>query len=305
MGAASPGPSNRPGRGLAFATASYAMFSLQDATVKWLVQDFSVFQVLMMRSLVVLLMALAVGRAPALRELRASRHKGGLALRAALILTAWFLYFTASRRLGFAELTTIYFAAPVITVLLSVVVLKEVVAPGRWCAVLLGFAGVAVAARPGSGVALGPALLTLGAAAVWACSGVLARLISRSEGTLSQMIASNALFVFAGAVAMPFLWRMPSLSEFGLMLALGLAGGIGQVFMYEGYRLAPASLVAPTEYTAFLWAFLLGFTIWGEIPASSVWAGAVLILCAGVLLLWSERGKLRRRRPEPVPEAIM
>lgn len=298
------GPFDRPARGLALATASYGMFSLQDATVKWLVQDFSVFQVLFTRSLVVLVIAVGLGRGAALREVRASRHKLGVSARAVLILLAWFLFFSASRRLGLAELTTIYFAAPVLTVVLSVLVLKEAVSPGRWCAVLLGFTGVTVAAHPGSGVALGPALLTLGAAAVWAFSGILARLISRTEGTLSQMIASNALFVLVSALALPWLGRMPSPFEFGLMIVLGLAGGLGQIFMYEGYRCAPASLVAPTEYTAFVWAFLLGFQIWGDVPARSVWIGAALIACAGALLVWSERKHLLQR-PEPAAEALM
>lgn len=304
MTAGSSGPFNRPGRGLALATASYGMFSLQDATVKWLVQDFSIFQILFMRSSVVLLAAMAVGRGTAFQQMRASRNKVGLGLRAALILLAWFLFFSASRHLGLAELTTIYFAAPVITVVLSVTVLKETVSPSRWGAVLLGFIGVAVAARPGGGVPLGPALLTLGAAGVWAFSGVLARLISRTEGTLSQMIISNALFVLPCGLALPWLWRMPSMGEFGLMLALGLAGGLGQVFMYEGYRWAPASLVAPTEYSAFVWAFLLGFMVWGDIPARSVWIGAGLIMGAGAVVLWSERRHLRPQ-PRPAAEALM
>lgn len=298
------GAFDRPGRGLALATASYGMFSLQDATVKWLVQDYSIFQILFMRSLVVLVIAGAIGRGAAVRDMQASRNKVGLVMRAVLVLLAWFLFFSASRHLGLAELTTIYFAAPVITVVLSVFVLKEAVSLGRWCAVLLGFVGVAVAARPGSGVPLGPALLTLGAAAVWAFSGVLARLISRTEGTLSQMIASNALFVLACATALPWLWRMPDLFDLGLMVALGLAGGLGQVFMYEGYRWAPASLVAPTEYTAFVWAFLLGYLIWGDVPVPSVWAGAALIMCAGVLLLWSERKHLLPG-PQAPAEALM
>lgn len=295
---------DRPGLGLAAATASYAMFSLQDATVKWLVQDYSVFQILFSRSLVVMAIAVVVGGRPALRDMRQSRHKPALAIRAGLILGAWFLFFTAARRLGLAEVTTIYFAAPVVTVVLSVLVLKERVGAGRWCAVLIGFVGVAVAARPSAGVPLGPTLLTLSAAAVWSFSGILARLISRTEGTLSQMIASNMLFVLACALALPWVWRTPSPFDLALMLGLGLAGGMGQVLMYEGYRLAPASLVAPTEYSAFLWAFLLGFAIWGEIPAHSVWLGAGIILSGAALMLCSERGRLGRP-VEAAPEAFL
>lgn len=146
----------------------------------------------------------------------------------------------------------------------------------------------------------GPVLLTLAAAAVWALSGVLARLISRREGTLSQMIASNGLFVLACAALLPNLWPTPDLAALALMVALGLVGGLAQVLMYEGYRWAPASLVAPTEYTAFVWAFLLGFAIWGDVPTASVWGGAALIAGAGLVLLWTERARLAR--PPTAPE---
>ncbi len=119
----------------------------------------------------------------------------------------------------------------------------------RWLAVVGGFAGVVLAARPAGGVGAMPALMAFCAACCWGLSVILARLINRSEPTTNQMIVSNALFALACAVALPFIWRTPDLFSLALMLGLGIAGGLGQFFLYEGFRFAPASAIAPIEYS--------------------------------------------------------
>jgi S-adenosylmethionine uptake transporter len=191
--------------------------------------------------------------------------------------------------LGLAELTTIYYVAPAITVVLSVFILKEAVGLRSWVAVIMGLAGVAVAAKPGGNVPLVPALLVLAAAVCWAFSAVLGRLISRSESTASQMIVANGAFALCCGFAMLWVWRTPSATDLGLMAAVGVAGGLAQLAMFEGYRYAPASLTAPTEYTSFVCSFLLAYAIWSEVPSAHVWAGAVLIAGSGLALLWFKR----------------
>ncbi len=249
--------------------------------------DYSVFEIMAVRSLAVLLLALGAGRGPAVRALAASPRKGGLTLRAVLIAAAWVTYYAAAKRLGLAELTTLYFVAPVITVVLSVLTLGERVDAARWGAVLLGFAGVAVAARPGGSVPLGPAAAVLGAAAVWAVCIILIRTISRVETTMTQVLVGNAVFAGTCAAALPWVWRTPDAAGLGLMLGAGLAGCGAQFLLYEGYRVAPASLVAPVEYTGLLWAFALAYLVWGEVPAAQVWVGAAAIIGAGLVLVWS------------------
>ncbi len=283
-------------KGIALASCGYSLFSLQDAVVKWLVVAYPVPEILFVRSSLIALIALAVGRGgPVLRDLGASRNKLPLLLRGGLILTAWLLFYSASAHMGLAEITTLYFAAPVIAVVLSALLLKEKVGAARWGAVASGFAGVALAAGPMAGATLGPTAAALVAAACWGTGTVLVRWIGRSDSTLVQVLSSNALFALGCCPALYWIWRTPSGTDLGLMLGLGLTGGLGQYLLFEGFRHAPASALAPVEYTGLIWAGLYGYLIWAAVPGPSTFAGAALILSGSLSLVWSERRKAQNR----------
>jgi drug/metabolite transporter (DMT)-like permease len=282
--------------GILLSMSGYFAFSFQDATVKWLVADHPVLQVLFMRSITIMLLCLGLGRGRLLRQAAASRNKGPLLLRGGFILAAWSCYYTASRALPLAQLVTIYFATPLIVTVMSVLFLKEQVRWPRWAGVALGLAGVIVACDPGRvGVTL-PAALVLLAAGFWAYTNILVRQISRYETTLVQMLFSNAAFAVACGAALPWIWVAPSPGELALMLGLGLIGAAGQYLLFEGFRLAPASLVAPFEYTSLVWAFCLSYLIWGDIPRTQVFLGAGLIGANGMFVVLGE-WLARRRRP--------
>ena len=283
-------------RGIGLSALGYSLFSVQDAVVKWLVAGYAVPQILFTRSLVIVVFAGAIGGRRDVATLARSPNKRALVARAALILTAWLLYYSAAPRLGLAELTTLYFEAPVVAVVLAVLILAERVGRARWLAVLGGFAGVVIAADPSGRADLVPVGMALLAACCWGLSVVLVRLISRSESTANQMLISNALFALACAVVLPWLWRTPDWTALALMLGLGVAGGLGQFFLYEGFRLAPASVVAPIEYTGLVWAFLYGDLIWADVPRLNVFIGAGLIVASSLLLIWFEA----RRSPDLV-----
>jgi S-adenosylmethionine uptake transporter len=275
---------------MGLAGCGYALFSLQDAIVKWLVAGYPVYEILFVRSLVIVGVALvAGGGSRVLRGIAASRNKGPLLLRGGLILLAWLLFYSAAARMGLAEITTLYFAAPIIAVSLSALVLKERVNGARWGAVAAGFAGVAVAAGPLGAVQSGPALAALAAAACWGTSTVLVRWIGRTDSTLVQMLSSNGIFVVGSLLPLFWLWRSPDPASLALMLGLGLAGGLGQYLLFEGFRHAPASALAPVEYTGLVWAGVYGYAIWADIPGPHTVAGAVLIVAGSLGLVWSER----------------
>ncbi len=275
--------------GIALAACGYALFALQDALVKWLVATYPVHEILFLRSLVIVGLSLALGRGAALRSLAGSRNKLPLAARGGLILVAWTLFYSAAARMGLAEITTLYFAAPVIAVVLSALVLKERVGAARWGAVGAGFAGVAVAAGPMGALPSGPALAALAAAACWGVSTILVRWIGRTDSTLVQMLCSNAIFVAGSAPALLWSWHRPDVPSLALMAALGLAGGLGQYLLFEGFRHAPASALAPVEYTGLVWAGLYGYAIWADVPGPSTVAGAALILAGSLWLVWTEK----------------
>jgi drug/metabolite transporter (DMT)-like permease len=107
------------------------------------------------------------------------------------------------------------------------------------------------------------------------------------------MLYVNGVFLLGTGIACIFTWQTPSWSEFGLLLATGVLGGVAQFALFEGCRHAPASVMATVEYTALLWAFILGYVIWGDIPVPAVFIGAGLILLAGMLLVLVEHRAAR------------
>jgi S-adenosylmethionine uptake transporter len=288
MSLAAPAASPRVVAGIGLAALGYSLFSVQDALVKWLVVAYGVPQILFMRSIVITLIALAIARGD-VTAVRRSDNKKPMLLRTGLMFAAWLCFYSTGRRLGLAEMTTLYFAAPIIVVALSGPLLGERVGSAHWLAVIAGFAGVVLAAAPAGSVDPAPAAMALFAAACWAGSILLIRFMSRSETTATVMLVTNTLFALACAVMLPWSWITPTLTDLGLMLALGLVAGAGQWFLYQGFRDAPAAVLAPIEYTGLIWAFLYGYLIWADVPKVQVFAGAALIAASSLGLVWYER----------------
>ena len=288
-------PARRLG-GIGFCALGYSLFSIQDVLVKLLVETYAVPQVLFFRSLIIIALALAIGGGSGIRALVHGPNKLSLSVRAALMLVAWLSFYSAARHLGLAQLATIYYAAPIIVVVLSVIILKEKVSPLRWACVITGFGGVLLAADPRGQLDLAPAFWALFAAGCWALSVILVRLISRSETTTNQMVVSNLFFLVATACMLPFVWVTPDARGILMLVALGFAGGFGQFFLYEGFRTAPASAVAPIEYTGLVWAFFYGYMIWADVPTPQVVAGALIIVASSLVLIWRERVAARQQQ---------
>jgi len=284
--------------GILLTMFSYFLFTLQDASVKWLVVALPVWQILFVRSVTIFAICVAIGRRPVLRSARHSPVLRPLFLRNLLLLAAWLSYYTAARDLGLAELTTLYYASPILITILAVPILKEDVPPLRWIAVLVGFIGVVVATDPlGTGMTLSlPVWLALQAAVFWAISTVLLRKTAMQEVTLVQMTISSGFFIVFTGIAVAVSWVTPSLVDVALMAGTGLIAGIAQYALFEGMRRAPVSMLAPFEYSSLIWAFGIGFLIWGDVPARQVFVGAALIFSAGMIIILGERFG-RRLRP--------
>jgi drug/metabolite transporter (DMT)-like permease len=282
--------------GVACTVGAWFLFALHDASIKVLVSDLSAWQILFARSVVILPLCLLLqGRERCLAGVADRSVRPLLLLNAFVYALAWVAYYTAARSLQLAELETIYYVSPVITTLLAVLLLKESVAAANWLALAVGFAGVLIACRPqGAEGDLMPVGLLLLGAALWAYSVVLTKRLSRLVSTSAQMFVNNGLFLLLCAVLAPWWWQLPSAHDLALMALVGVGAFAAQYLLYEGIRLAPASIVAPLEYTGLLWAFGLGFAIWGDIPAREVFWGAGLIIAGGLAMI-----VLELRPPKP------
>ena len=279
--------------GILFTGAAYFLFSTQDAAIKLLVVGISVWQIMFFRSITVLLGCVAIGGPRIFAETARSSIVRPMLLRSAFTLGAWLCYYNAARSLQLAELTTIYYAAPIIVTVLSVVMLGEKVPLLRWLAVFIGFVGVFIACDPAHlGLSM-PMLLVLAAAVLWGVAVVLMRKTAMAERTLIQLVLNNFYFLVFSAVPALLVWQMPDWRQLLLLISVGALGGVAQFMLFEGMKRAPVSIVAPFEYTSLVWAFGLGFAIWGDVPRREVFLGAALIVGAGLLIIANEHFRKR------------
>ncbi|HEY6917258.1 MAG TPA: DMT family transporter [Allosphingosinicella sp.] len=213
--------------------------------------------------------------------------------RTAIGLVSMMLAFSALRYLPLAEATTISFAAPLFAVILSALILKEPVGRHRWSAVLVGFAGVMVVMRPGADAfpAIG-LIIALGAALGVAAVAITIRQIGRTEGAQTTVLWFTLSALIVVGTIMPFFARAHDMRTWLILAALGLFGGLGQLFMTGSLRYASVSTVVPFDYLQLLWAVLLGWLLWNTHPGAATWAGAAVIIGSGLYTVYREH-KLR------------
>ncbi|MCA0026248.1 MULTISPECIES: DMT family transporter [unclassified Mesorhizobium] len=279
--------------GILLTGAAYLLFSTQDASIKLLVAGMSVWQIMFFRSITILTACAAIGGRHLYAETARSPIVWPMLLRSVFTLAAWLCYYNAARSLQLAELTTVYYAAPIIVIVLSVVMLGEKVPMLRWLAVAIGFAGVFVACDPAHLGLSVPVLLVLAAAFLWGIAIVLLRKTALAERSMIQLMLNNFYFLIFSAVPALLWWQTPGWSELLLLASVGALGGLAQYLLFEGMKRTPGSIIAPLEYTSLLWAFALGFAIWGDVPRREVFFGAALIITAGLLIVGGEHFRKR------------
>jgi drug/metabolite transporter (DMT)-like permease len=297
-------------KAIALKVVAALIFSIMSVLVRYIGESIPVGQVVFFRSAFAILPVVVIYAWR--RELEAAVRTGrpfGHAGRGLTAICAMFCNFSALARLPVVDATAISFAAPFITVALSAIVLKERVRVYRWSAVTVGFLGVLVMLAPrldlvnpaaaSAGGAVG-ALLGIGGAFFNAGSTVQTRHLTKSETTSSIVFYFSLICALAGLATLPLGWVMPSGSGLAALIGIGICGGLGHIILTESYRWAPASLVAPFDYTAMLWALLLGYLAFGELPTALVLLGALIIVAAGLFVIWRERrlGPLRERLPQ-------
>jgi drug/metabolite transporter (DMT)-like permease len=203
--------------------------------------------------------------------------------------------FTAVGLLPLTQSTAISFSAPLFMTALSALILREHVDPHRWAAVAVGFVGVLIMVHPDPARLVSVGTLFALAAAVGTAGAMTAiREIGRTEPGPTIVFYFTLAGAVLGLASLPFGWVIPDMATLGLLIAGGLIGGIGQLFLTEALRRAPVAVVAPFDYTQLVWASLLGFLVWGETPKLSTLIGAVVVAGSGVYILLRETRRFRR-----------
>jgi len=277
-------------RGVLVALLGVGTLTAMDAVAKLIVAgDLHLAQIMAMRSVVVLALLVLVfglrGDAPSLRPVRFRAQL----LRAAVGLFAPVCFFASLRYLPLTDATVVAYSSVFIITLLSALILAEKVGKWRWSAITVGFIGVAIALEPtGEGSALGYGLVLM-ASVSYSALAIGGKLLGTTERSSSLVFTYNTLLGVAAGLWLPWVWQPMNWGEIGSIMLFGLMAVTGQLLLTDAYRRLDGSLVAPLEYTSLLWVVTLDFAIWQNIPGARTLLGALIIICASLVVIHRER----------------
>lgn len=311
-------PLNRQAAGIAFIIAAMVAISINDMLIKQLSGGYPLHQTVFIRSSVGISLSLVLLYFEGGVSLLRTRHPVLHIIRCLMVVASNMMFFVALAAAPLADVTALFFAAPLFITVLSIPILGEKVGPFRLSAVAVGFAGVVVMQRPWDG---GDSLqadrivlfLPVLAALAYAINQLMTRKLGATTKASALAVYIQAMFIvvslgfffvagdgrFAEGVDNPSLnfllraWTWPAQGDWVYFVALGLNSGVIGYCLAQAYRLADAATVAPFEYVGLPMAVFWGWLIWSEIPDSVIWLGMGLIIGSGLFVFLRERQKSR------------
>jgi len=277
-----------PALGVILYLAGVALFAVNDALGKWLVKDYGVGQLMMLRSI-----GAGVVLAPMIATLGVDlvdpRRAPLQVLRILIAAVDTFAFYYATRFMPLADVMTFYMAAPLIVTALSAPLLGEKVERFRWIAVIVGFVGVAIALKPSPQMFSWASPLALFGATMFALSQTITRELRRTHWlplVFWQFVGSGLI----GAATVPFAWTAPSAFDLGLMFLVGAVSMTCFIFITRALALARAAVLAPLQYSAILWAAIMGWLVWRDAPTLPIIVGNAIIIGSGLYV--AARGRM-------------
>ncbi len=276
-------------RGIMYMMASTVVFQISSVLTKWLVATYPVGETLFMRTLTSLVVASAVilpttGLA-VFRTVRLHDHL----FRNLSQATAQTFIVVAMSTMPLASVIAITFSAPLFATITAIVVLKESVGPMRWGALTVGFIGVLVVTSPGRDSFQVGSLFAIANAVLFGTVAVGVRRMAATESTATLLMYQMVLLTVFFTASLAFGWVTPaSARDWAALILNGLTNVAGQYLWTRALHLAPASAVAPFNYFSLVWAVVLGFLVWGDVPAATLLIGSAIVVGSGMFLLWHE-----------------
>lgn len=264
------------------------LFAGSSALSKWLVATYPIGEMLFVRAATALIgSSLVILPATGFGVFRTKRLRDHMLRGVSQSCSQTFLVIAFSL-MPLASAVAINFSAPLFATVASIVFLKETVGPVRWGALIIGFLGVLLVASPGVDAFQAGSLFALANAILFGTVTVGVRGMTATESTetltMYQMVVLTAFFT----AALPFGWVTPTLADWGAMVVNGLANALGQYLWTRALHLAPTSAVVPFNYFSLVWAIVLGFFVWGDMPSAALVAGSAVVVGSGMFLLWHE-----------------
>ncbi len=270
------------------------MFSVNDVMGKWLVATYSVGQVLLLRSIAALAVLLPIMRRQKVR-LALPPRPGLHALRIAFSTLEVAAFYWAVTYLALADVMTYYLAGPIYVAAFAVFWLGEKLDRPRILAIAVGFLGVVVALRPSAATLSLPALIALAGSMFYSLLLITTRTLRETDDATLVLGQILGALIF-GIIAAPFHWVTPGPVDLVGLLLLGIVSMAAHVCVNRSLKIAPASVVAPYQYTLIVWAIVLGYLAFGDVVGFWTLVGAAIICMAGLALLLLEREAARRGR---------
>ena len=273
--------------GVLYGIASVACFAMMDASVKWL-DMFPVGQVLFSRfffGLIPILMLVPRGEFKTFYKTSRPKLHAFRAITGTLAIIALFI---ALREIPLADVVSLTFGGPIFVTLGSIFFLSEKVGIRRWLAVLIGFFGMLLIVKPAYEELNIYYIFPIIFCIFFACVALSIRSLSSTEPNYRIALYFSLLSMIVGLLTLPFGWVIPNKFELFLLIFTGLVGSVANILLTVSLRYAEASLVTPTKYLNLVFAILLGYFIWSEIPKLLTLVGAGLIIISSVIIFMRE-----------------
>ncbi len=270
--------------------AALAIFSILDASAKWVSQHIHPMQAVWARYLVSVILVSMILNPVSRPGILTSRAPWLQAIRSLMLLLSTILNFLALQYLQLAETMSIIFATPLVIALVSGPFLGEWPGPRRMVAIAMAFVGVLVVMRPGTGSLHPAAFFAVAGVFCYAFYNLTTRKLARFDSSETTMVYSGAAGVLLMTPAMFLLWSTPgSPLVWAVMLLMGACGAVGHWLVIGAHRLAPAAVLAPFIYTQLVWMLILGWLIFNQWPDRWTLAGGLIVVASGLYLLYRER----------------
>jgi drug/metabolite transporter (DMT)-like permease len=275
-------------RGIAWAVSAVFFFTAMVGLVKWLTESFSIWQIAFCRALFAMLTTLPLLLAESgPRGLSTSRPQAFI-LRGLVGVAGLFGCYYGVSLMPIADWVAITFTVPLFVAALSAPMLGEHVGVGRWAAIIAGFLGVLIIHPPLGGTSLWALAVGLFGNGMIGVSIILIRRLSRTERTTTIVFYYMLALTVGTGVTAPIDWRWPGLIDGAALVAVGVIAGIAHMLLTVAYRMAPAAVIAPFDYTGIIWGLLLAYAVWGDRPGPSFYLGATIIIGSGLYVLMRE-----------------
>jgi drug/metabolite transporter (DMT)-like permease len=289
-------------RGILYMIAATVLFAITAALAKWLVATYPIGEVVFCRSFFSLVICAAFILPVTGLGVFATQRPGAHVARGLSQSISQTFSVIAFMLMPLAGAIAINFSAPLWSALLSIVWLKERAGMVRWAALLSGFFGVLIVANPGADSLTLGALFALGNAVMYGSVTVAVRGMTRTESGNTLLMWQMATIAAFHSFLLLFGFRWPTAFDAALLIFSGVANATGQFFWTRALQLAPATAVSPFYYLMLVWALIIGFLVWGDVPTFGLLVGSGIVVASGLFLLWRE-GQ-RQRSALPATDAI-